>query len=414
MADYSFKGVCSPPCAQYVGIQRVSIMNSGQTRVLIIHQALAPYRVDLFNRLAEHLEFQVAFLRPAIGYHKSLKQDRLRAELTISYTDLASNRVILERDLPIGLMKLIEESDADVVVTSEYSLASMMVAYGKRYHSRRPIGHVIWSEGNPVFFDNCTRFQREMRHFLARHADALIFYTEEGGDAFARHFGARRDKIFRCANHQEERRFLDSVSTGSRLAYREAEERGLTNAKLILYVGRLVGIKNVRGAIEAFAATYGGDVDVHFVIIGDGVELPALRLFASRLPAAPRIHFLGHREGALLHGWYSLASVFILASRIEPYGAVVNEALMAGVPVVCSTAAGSRALIKDNFNGFKVDPDNTGSISGALGRSARWLRSCRELFGSTRDSLMPLKFEDDVTGFLGAVNYAREQTRGKQ
>lgn len=71
-------------------------------------------------------------------------------------------------------------------------------------------------------------------------------------------------------------------------------------------------------------------------------------------------------EGEELFAWYDVADVHILASCQEAFGAVTNEALIAGCFSVVSKKAGSQCLIKDGVNGFNVDPDSIEDISNGI------------------------------------------------
>lgn len=55
---------------------------------------------------------------------------------------------------------------------------------------------------------------------------------------------------------------------------------------------------------------------------------------------------------------YHNSSFFILPSIFEPWGLVVNEAMSAGLPVVCSNAVGAMPDLVDNTNGFVFDETN--------------------------------------------------------
>ena len=66
----------------------------------------------------------------------------------------------------------------------------------------------------------------------------------------------------------------------------------------------------------------------------------------------------GRYEGVALYGWYLCASGFVLPSTYEPFGAVVNEALIFGNKVFCSKYAGASYLIQSDNCGIVFDPLN--------------------------------------------------------
>jgi len=142
--------------------------------------------------------------------------------------------------------------------------------------------------------------------------------------------------------------------------------------------------------------------------VGDGPERERLRARAAAGPAAGAVIFAGRAEGEALAAWYLLGGVFALASEHEPFGAVVNEALLAGLPVVCSDRAGARGLVREGLSGAVVDAGRPGALDAAL---AAWLRRQPPLLADRLEapppSLMAVTVEQAVDAFLHAVRAAR-------
>ena len=85
----------------------------------------------------------------------------------------------------------------------------------------------------------------------------------------------------------------------------------------------------------------------------------------------------------------------------ECFGSVVNEALIAGVPVVCSDIAGASCLVTES-NGRTFSPMLPNALSQA----------CNDLLGSIapfcgdslRPSLMPFTFERAIASVLSLLS----------
>jgi glycosyltransferase involved in cell wall biosynthesis len=77
--------------------------------------------------------------------------------------------------------------------------------------------------------------------------------------------------------------------------------------------------------------------------------------------------------------WYAAADVFVLPSRSETWGMVLNEAAEAGLALVASEAAGAaHDLIQPGINGYLVPPDDPDALAAALrrvGEDAVWRSS---------------------------------------
>jgi glycosyltransferase involved in cell wall biosynthesis len=141
-------------------------------------------------------------------------------------------------------------------------------------------------------------------------------------------------------------------------------------------------------------------------LVGDGPERERLERQAAAV-APGRVIFAGRQEGEALAAWYRLGTAFALPSVHEPFGAVVNEALLAGLPVVCSDRAGARVLVSDGRNGAVVDAGQPGALDAAL---LAWLGDGSPVAaaqpGALRTSLMTSTFEQAVDAYLAALEAA--------
>ena len=171
---------------------------------------------------------------------------------------------------------------------------------------------------------------------------------------------------------------------------------GLSEKKVLLYVGRLVDLKNISRVIDAFEKSAS---DAILVIVGDGPLREELEDKASKVNK--RIIFPGRFDGDGLYAWYNLASAFILASYQEPFGAVTNEALLAGCRVIISKRAGSSCLVNEH-NGELIDPMNVQGITDAIDRQLG-LALIPDLT-KPRKNLMTISFEERISNLVGKLN----------
>ena len=82
-----------------------------------------------------------------------------------------------------------------------------------------------------------------------------------------------------------------------------------------------------------------------------------------------RIHLRGTIPFGMTQKVVSEYDILVLPSRYDGWGVVVNEALCAGVPVICSDQVGARVLV-ETFGAGDVfvadDPDSLESLISAL------------------------------------------------
>ena len=114
-----------------------------------------------------------------------------------------------------------------------------------------------------------------------------------------------------------------------------------------IYVGRLLRLKGIDLLLRALANLPGK----RLTIIGDGPERSRLQRLARRIHVNERITWEGNHTGPQVAKFIASSSLLVLPSRKDGWGAVINEALMLGTPVVCSSACGASDLIRRTFLG---------------------------------------------------------------
>jgi glycosyltransferase involved in cell wall biosynthesis len=108
---------------------------------------------------------------------------------------------------------------------------------------------------------------------------------------------------------------------------------------LIGSLSRLETSKGVDVLLEAFAQLR--DCDVALVLVGQG---SAMRTLQAQAAHAKKVHFVGF--SAAPQDWLAAMDVFVSASRSEPFGLVILEAMSAGLPIIASASAGAQHLAK--------------------------------------------------------------------
>jgi glycosyltransferase involved in cell wall biosynthesis len=183
-----------------------------------------------------------------------------------------------------------------------------------------------------------------------------------------------------------------------------ATSHNLVGRKVLLYVGRLAKVKRVDRLLHAFLSISTTFADATLVIVGDGPERESLQRIVSAAGVSERVRFVGHCEGPSLFGWFNLGTLFALTSEFEPWGAVINEALISGIPVICSDVAGASELISEGENGAVINAGHRNELIRAL---STWLERTGPLdmnqLRELRASLMTTSFNEAVTGFLAPV-----------
>ncbi|MBI2624116.1 glycosyltransferase [Candidatus Parcubacteria bacterium] len=134
---------------------------------------------------------------------------------------------------------------------------------------------------------------------------------------------------------------------------------------IVLFVGRLVKIKNVPMLLDAFAAVRSTH-RAALVMVGDGPERAALERRAARLGIAADVSFLGSISQEELPALYGAAAVTVLVSYAESLGKVLIEAGMARCPVIATATIGAQDIVSDGKSGWLVPVGDTSALTERL------------------------------------------------
>lgn len=130
-----------------------------------------------------------------------------------------------------------------------------------------------------------------------------------------------------------------------------------------IFVGQLINRKKVDLLIKAIAALKLQEIELW--IIGGGPEEKRLRSLANIL-LPKKVSWLGvipiKKIPAVIHQ----ADCLVLPSRFDGWGAVVQEALMVGTPVVCSDKCGSSVVVEASKVGSVFSANNLQALINSL------------------------------------------------
>lgn len=142
------------------------------------------------------------------------------------------------------------------------------------------------------------------------------------------------------------------------------EDRGLTGAVKLIYVGRVSREKSLELLTEVFRELADTGADVGLVIIGDGPYRQEMETALASYPAL----FTGYLHGEELQRGYASADLFVFPSATDTFGNVVLEAQASGLPVIVSNAGGPRELMVEGETGAVFQAGSKDDLIAAIRR----------------------------------------------
>ena len=185
------------------------------------------------------------------------------------------------------------------------------------------------------------------------------------------------------------------------------EELKLDPARpVILFASKLQSRKRCGDLLEAYknlSPAPGVEPHPYLVIVGDGEERAALEKQAAETGFSG-VRFCGFRNQSELPGFFDIATVFVLPSRHEPWGLIVNEVMNAGRAVIVSDDVGCQPdLITDGVEGCVFPVGDVEALTDALRRVLATPETAAEMGQRGLERIRKWSFEEDVRGLRQAI-----------
>jgi glycosyltransferase involved in cell wall biosynthesis len=145
-----------------------------------------------------------------------------------------------------------------------------------------------------------------------------------------------------------------------------APRRARTDGHVVfLFCGQMIARKGVDLLLTAFQRLGGG---ARLLLVGPEAQLPQF-LAPLPPPVRDRIEYAGFQAPEDLPRFFARADVFVLPSRYDGWGVVMNQALGAGLPIICSDMVGAgRDLVDEEINGLRFPTGNAAALAERMQR----------------------------------------------
>jgi glycosyltransferase involved in cell wall biosynthesis len=331
-------------------------------KLAILVNLIAPYRLPVFALLAQSFETLILHggaepnrtwaleSQPALNTHKVFTlQIPMRKKIGVSGVSDTSYVHI-----NLGLLWWLPRFRPDVILSNEMGLRTVAaICYGKLV--RVPVW--VWWGGTLHSERNITKLRYHLRRAIVGQVDRWVSYGATTTE-YLESLGIRRNQILQIQNCVPHETFMKVPSNPA--GWFKGEPR-----PVIITVGQLVPRKGLDKLIEACGRLADRGCDFTLTIVGQGPERERLVELAKQ----NRIeHFLilPNQPQPVLNEIYRAADVFVLPTLEDVWGLVVNEAMWAGAPVLCSKYAGCAPELLSDSNIF--DPMSPQSFDAALAK----------------------------------------------
>jgi glycosyltransferase involved in cell wall biosynthesis len=205
--------------------------------------------------------------------------------------------------------------------------------------------------------------QWDIQEDVISAADRVIALTRSESDLVAQYCPATRGRV----------RIIGNGIDDSPAARRAVHKDRHTDSPLVLYTGRFVERKGVRELIAAIPHVLKQAPQTRFVLAGghrhcSGEDMARWWLPPELEGYRSRIHFTGWLTPEQLSMWYAAADVLVVPSWYEPFGMVILEGMLYGLPIVAADVGGPAEILKDGQTGILVPAKDVEALADGIAR----------------------------------------------
>ena len=174
--------------------------------------------------------------------------------------------------------------------------------------------------------------------------------------------------------------------------------------------GKLIPRKGVGDLVDAVAALQREGLRIGLLLIGEGRDRATLEERVRSLAVKWTV-FAGFRNQSELAACYTCLDVFVLPSRFDPWGLVLNEAMVFGLPVLATDMVGANMdLIEHGKNGYVFGAGDVNALTRAL-RSLVTCPATRRQFGQRSEVIVQrYSYDECVRGILEGLRHLSERS----
>lgn len=324
-------------------------------KVLFVTNIPSPYRVDFFNELGKHCELTVLFEKKASDERDSSWQNYHFD----NFNGIFMNGKSISVDMAYcpEVIGYVRNKKWDAVICSNFLSPTGMklTSFLRRHH----IPYILESDGG---FKSSDSFIKKILKTRAIKGADWYLSTSDSHDEYYAYYGADKEKIIRYpfSSIRNENILKKPLTTQEKSEIKK--ELGITEQFAVLAVGQFIHRKGFDILLKA-AKDFPANTGVYFVGGKPTKEYIALKENSG----LNNVHFVGFKKPDKLSRYYRAADIFVLPTRKDIWGLVINEAAAYALPVITTNRclAGVQ-IIENGKNGFIVPVENAESISGAV------------------------------------------------
>ncbi|HKB88297.1 MAG TPA: glycosyltransferase [Patescibacteria group bacterium] len=321
-----------------------------KTKVVVIHNIVSPHVTKLFQEFSKLVDLTVLYC--AMGEENRTWKGNVNGfkyKILPNYSIKFRGRDLFTYFINPTILQEIKKANPRVVIIAGWDIFAYQVAF--IYCKIKGIKVILWT--------GSTKYEKSWRRALSL---PLVKFIIWGSDMFLA-YGSRA-KEYLIENGAKSKNILNYMHTldiQKYMNHKSHQTHQVKDKKIILYYGQLIERKGIDILFKAFESLLKRYKNLELYIVGSGQFKNTLAKLTEKLNISEQVKFIENPGDNKMDRYFSMADIFVLPSREEVWGLVVNQAMASGLPVIVSNSSGSSTdLIRNKVNGYIF---KSGSVS---------------------------------------------------
>lgn len=315
--------------------------------ILYLTNIPSPYRMNYFNLLGRVSNLTVVFeSMTAASFNSSWFSEKPESFESVFLDKGPLNY----KKFDLKMLQYLNPKKYDVIIATNYSSVAEIIAilYMRIMH----IPFILEVDGG---FPKSGRGIKEWLKNIIISAASYWLSTGTITDQYLKQYGAKKEKIVKYpfTSLFDNEILVESLATQEKSNIKKA--LGLKETKCAVAVGQLIHRKGFDVLLKAWKNM---PKEMALYIIGDGEKKDELRDAIEKL-SLENVKLIDFKAKKDLLQYYKAADLFILPTREDIWGLVINEAMACGLPVITTeNCIAGVELVGNGENGYIIPVEN--------------------------------------------------------
>ena len=369
-----------------------------------------PYRDPFIARLAknDHIEIKALFLGKTCDTWDWKREPK--CDFPHEFVDLPDyfKKKHYTRWIHPKLPKLLRSDNFDLLVIGGYFIPSEIMA--AIWCIKNGIPYIIWFESHDRGLET-TFWRKIIKQIivepLIKRASAYFAVGSYAREKILKS-GVSPEKVYIILNSPDVDKWIKETDNLREKRNDIRKNLGLGDGSVLLFVGRMVPEKGLEELINAYRKIIkeGLTDNLELLLVGEGPLLKSLIEKCHKM-GLDKVHFAGFVDPDNLYPYYAAADMFVLPSRYETFGVVVQEAAAARLPLIVSDCCGAAAeILHDQENGFIFKAGDYNSLAEKIVSLASLKNKWAMMGEKSRIIAKKFDFNHGEEQFMKAVQFS--------